>query len=132
MAGSTLFPTPPTNASAPLGICSIDPTSGLIYSPGCANYSVLNTAGTTTVDSSGGGILYGFNAISVGTSWTITAYDVYVTGTTTNTNQMVATQTAASTGFQGNPGSGGTGVRYNGNLVVVTTGTPGVWNVLWD
>ena len=132
MAGSTLFPTPPSNASVPLGICHIDPTSGTIYSPGCANYTVLNTAGTTTVDSTGGGILYGFNAISVGTSWTITAYDVYVTGTTTNTNQMIATQTAASTGFQGNPGSGGTGVRYNGNLVVVTTGTPGVWNVLWD
>ena len=132
MAGSTLTPTPPSNQAAPLGICHIDPTSGTIYSPGCANYTPLSTAGTTTIDSSGGGILYGFNAISIGTSWTITAYDVYVTGTTTNTNQMIATQTAAAVGFQGNPGSGGTGVRYNGNLVVVTTGTPGLWNVLWD
>lgn len=132
MAGSTLTPTPPSNSFAPLGICNIDPTSGTIYSPGCANYTPLNTAGTTTIDSSGGGILYGFNAINTGTTWTITAYDVYVTGTTTNTNQMIATQTAAATGFQGNPGSGGTGVRYNGSLIVVTTGTPGLWNVLWD
>ena len=123
--------TPPSNP-VPLGICNIDPTSGLVYSPGCANYSAISTAGTTTVDSSGGGILYGFNAITVGTSWTVTAYDVYVTGTITNTGQLIATQTAAATGFQGNPGSGGTGVRYNGNLVVVTTGTPGLWNVLWD
>jgi len=123
--------TPPSNP-VPLGICHIDPTSGVIYSPGCANYSVVNTAGTTTIDASGGGILYGFNAIAVGTTWTIAPYDIYVVGTTTNTGTMHATHTATATGFQGNPGSGGTGVRYNGNLVVVTTGTPGVWNVLWD
>lgn len=132
MAGPVMTPAPPSNSAVPLAVCSLDPTSGLIYSPYCANYTPVNTAGTTTIDSSGGGILYGFNAISVGTLWTITAYDVYVTGVTTNTNQLVATQTAATTGFQGNPGSGGTGVRYNGNLVVVTTGTPGLWNVLWD
>jgi len=124
--------TPPSNP-VPLGICHIDPTSGVIYSPGCANYTVINTAGTTTVDPyAGGGVFYGMNAIAVGTSWTATAYDIYVTGVTTNTGQLIATQTAASTGFQGNPGSGGTGVRYNGILVIVTTGTPGSWNILWD
>ena len=37
-----------------------------------------------------------------------------------------------ATGFQANPGPGGTGVRYNGALVIVTGGTPGAWNVLWD
>jgi len=126
----------PGNA-APLGVCNIDPTSGLVYSPGCANYTPIDTAGTTTVDANpNGGVLYGFNAISTGTTWTITAYDIYTvksgTVTSTYTNAMIATQTAASTGFQGNPGSGGTGVRYNGLLVVVTTGTPGLWNVLWD
>jgi len=132
MSGSTLIQTFPANVQSPVGICSIDPTSGLVYSPGCSNYTPLSTAGTATIDNSSGGILYGFNAISTGTSWTITAYDVYVQGTATNTNQLIATQTAAATGFQGNPGSGGTGVRYNGSLVVVTTGTPGLWNVLWD
>lgn len=124
--------TPPSNTQ-PLGVCFIDPTSGLAYSSGCANYTTISTAGTSTVDSNpGGGVLYGFYCLSVGTTWTVTAYDVYVTGTTTNTGQLIATQTAAATGFQANPGSGGTGVRYNGNLVVVTSGTPGSWNVLWD
>jgi hypothetical protein len=130
------LPTPPfvqPGNIAPLGICNIDPTSGLVYSAGCANYTPIDTAGTTTIDAStGGGVLYGFNAISTGTSWTVTAYDVYTIKTSTYTNALIATQTAASTGFQGNPGSGGTGVRYNGNLLVVTTGTPGLWNILWD
>ena len=132
MALSTLNPTYPANSLSPLGFCSIDATSGLVYSPGCANYTPLSTTGTATIDSSGGGILYGVNAISTGTSWTITPYDIYVLGTTTTTNQLTATQTATAVGFQGNPGSGGTGVRYNGSLVVVTTGTGGLWNILWD
>ena len=63
---------------------------------------------------------------------TLTPYDVYVSGTSTITNTLNATQTAAATGFQANPGPGGTGVRYNGSLVIVTGGTPGAWNVLWD
>jgi hypothetical protein len=124
--------TPPSN-NVPLGICSIDPTSGLVYSPGCANYTTISTAGTTTVDAlAGGGIFFALNCLSVGTSWTATAYDIYVTGTTTNTGQLIATQTAAATGAQGGAGPAGLGVRYNGSLVVVTTGTPGSWNVLWD
>ena len=127
MANAPLVTTWPGNAT-PVAVCSLDPTSGLVYSPGCANYSILSTAGTSTVDSSGGGIFFGLNCIAVGTTWTATAYDVFGT----NTNQLIATQTAAATGFQGNPGSGGTGVRYSGSLILVTTGTPGVWNVLWD
>lgn len=124
--------TPPSNG-VPLGICNIDPTSGLVYSPGCANYTTINTAGTTTVDAlAGGGIYFALNCLSVGTSWTATAYDIYVTGTTTNTGQLIATQTATAVGAQGGAGPAGLGVRYNGSLVVVTTGTPGSWNVLWD
>jgi len=124
--------TPPSN-SVPLGVCFIDPTSGLAYSSGCANYTTISTAGTTTVDSNpGGGISYGLYCLATGTTWTATLYDVYVVGTTTSTGQLIATTTAAALGFQANPGPGGTGVRYNGNLIMVTTGTPGSWNVLWD
>jgi len=124
--------TPPSNA-VPLAICSLDPTSGLIYSPGCANYSVISTIGTTTVDANtGGGIYYGLNCIALGTTWTAVPYDVYTVAGVTTTNTMYAVQTATAVGFQANPGSGGTGVRFNGNLVVVTGGTPGIWNVLWD
>jgi hypothetical protein len=124
--------TPPSNP-VPIGVCLIDPTSGIAYSSGCANYTTVTTAGTTTIDSMpGGGIFYGLYCLATGTTWTALALDYYVTGTTTNTGTMIATQTAAALGFQANPGPGGTGVRYNGNLVVVTSGTPGSWNVLWD
>ena len=122
--------TPPANLN-PVGMCAIDPTTGLVYSPGCANYSVISTAGTTTIDV-GHGVFYGINCISTGTTWTLTPYDVRVSGTTTTTNTLNATQTASGTGFQANPGPGGTGVQFLGALIVVTSGTPGLWNVLWD
>ena len=117
--------------SAPLAVCNIDPGSGIIYSPGCANYQYINTAGTTTLKTTGG-VYYGLNCIAVGTTWTATPYDINVTGTTTTTNNLTAQITAAAVGFQGVPGPGGTGVRFTGSLVVVTSGTPGGWNVLWD
>ena len=122
--------TPPSNVM-PLGICNIDPTTGNIYSMGCANYQAISTAGTTTIARTGG-VFYGINCISTGTTWTLTPYDIVVAGTTTTTNTLHATQTAANNGFQANPGPGGTGVAFLGALTIVTTGTPGLWNVLWD
>jgi len=123
-------PVSPGNLS-PLAVCNVDPGSGIVYSPGCANYTYINTAGTTTLKT-GGGVYYGLNAIIVGTSWTAVPYDINVTGTATTTNLLTSTNTAAAVGFQGVPGPGGTGVRYTGTLAVVTSGTPGGWNVLWD
>lgn len=132
--------TPPSN-STPSGVCSIDPTTGLVYSNGCANYAVVITAGTTTLGGNdpagrGGGLLFGASVITVGTGWTITPYDLVFTtsGTTTSTttNQLMAITTATAAGqFQG-PGGGSLGVQFLGSLIVVTAGTPGQWNVLWD
>ena len=75
---------------------------------------------------------YGLNCIALGTAWTAVPYDINVTGTTTTTNNLNATSTATAVGFQGVPGPGGTGVRFTGYLAVVTGGTAGGWNVLWD
>ena len=115
----------------PVGVCNIDPGSGIVYSPGCANYTYINTAGTVAVKATGG-VYYGVYDLAVGTTWTITPYDINVSGTTTTTNNLSATITAAAVGYQGAPGPGGTGVRFTGSLYVVITGTPGAWNVLWD
>jgi hypothetical protein len=115
----------------PLGICNIDPATGNVYSVGCAHYAVVTTTGTTTIKN-GGGVYYGVNCISTGTTWTLTPYDIVVAGTTTTTTTLNATQTATNKGFQANPGPGGTGVGFLGALTIVTSGTPGIWNVLWD
>lgn len=94
-----------------------------------ANYTVISTAGTTTV-AQGGGVFFGLNVVSTGTSWTATPYDIVVAGTTTN--QLTATGTAASVGGLDIPGVTGLGVRFLGTLALVTTGTPGQFNALWD
>lgn len=125
------MPVSPPSNRMPLGVCNIDPTTGAVYSMGLANYAVITTAGTTTIASQGG-VFYGINCISTGTTWTLTPYDIIVSGTTTTTNTLNATQTATANGFQANPGPGGTGVQFLGSLAIVTTGTPGIWNVLWD
>ena len=124
-----------SNGAAPLAVCSIDPTSGLVYSLGCANYTAITTAGTSTIKPTGG-IFYGFVAVANGTAFTITPYDIYVnvtgTSTTTTTSQMYPITTAGTPSSSINITAGAAGVRINGQLVMVTTGTPGQWNVLWD
>ncbi len=94
-----------------------------------SNYTVISTAGTTAV-ATGGGVYYGVNVISIGTTWAVTPYDVVVSGTTTNT--LAATATATAAGLLGAPGASGVGVRFLGQLALVTTGTPGQFNALWD
>jgi len=136
--------TPPSNAT-PNGMCSIDPTTGLVYSNGCANYAVITTAGTTTLGGNdpagrGGGLLFGVSLISTGTSLALTPYDLVFTtaGTTTNTttNQLMVALSgvSVSTGdFNGAAGYTGVGVQFLGSLIVVTAGTGSFqWNVLWD
>ena len=120
----------PANVS-PMGVCNIDPGSGIVYSVGCANYTYINTAGTTTLKTTGG-VYYGMNGISTGTTWVATPYDINVSGTTTTTNNMTSSISLTTLGFQGVPGPGGTGVRFTGALVVITTGTAGGVNILWD
>lgn len=62
------------------------------------------------------------------TSPTVAAFDILGTSTLT----LVATTTATAVGPQGFAGPAGLGVRYGNSLVVVTGGTVGQINVLWD
>lgn len=122
------MPAPPIgNVSSPLGVSGIDPDSGVAYAIGLANATALSTAGTTTVDATGMGVFYGFNVISIGTSFTAQAFDVVGTSSLALTGTNTAT--AIGQAFSGGPVAG---VRYAGNLVVVTTGTGGIINTLWD
>jgi hypothetical protein len=80
------------------------------------------------------GVWYGFETVNAGTSFAMTAYDIILgtpgspSATTTNTLQN-------GTGTAGQfltAGPTGMGMRYNGSLVVVTTGTAGAINAYWD
>ena len=104
---------------------------------GNCNYTPYSGVGTQTVNSGSsvpglGGMFYGGIFAQNGTSYTATYYDIIVQGTTTTTNQLTATSTAAGSGPTALPGPGPLGVRYRGSLVLVTTGTAGLINSLWD
>lgn len=98
---------------------------------GNCNYTPFSTNGTQTVNQ-GGGVFYGGIFIQNGTSFTYTAYDIYTAGTTTTTSQLTATQTGSGAGQLIQPTPAGIGLRYRGSLVIITTGTAGVANTLWD
>lgn len=108
---------------------------------GNLQYTALTTAGTTTLNpgqSSGvasqPGVLGGFVAVGLGTAWAFTAYDIIPPtpgGAPSSTNTLL-NGTATAAGQQFSAGLNGDNVRYRGALVVVTTGTPGVFNALWD
>lgn len=116
---------------------------------GNVQYTVLNTAGTTTLNQGQGaivqgavgysgklpatyGVLYGTDTIDAGTSFAYTLYDIIQpsglgtdTAITTNT-LMNGTDTKGSSR---SAGVSGVGMRYRGALVAVTSGTPGIVNV---
>lgn len=117
---------PVPNRSAPVAICGVDPDSGDVYSIGLANITAISTVGTTTVEAAQGAF-YGFCIINAGTAFAATAYDI--NGTSTTTLQVLPGGTAVG---PFGPGPGNQGVRYAGSLVVVTTGTAGLINTLWD
>lgn len=103
--------------------------------PGVGNcqYTPISTAGTTTLNpgqASGPpiqpGVLYGMQQLTPGTNFGALFLDIF--GTTTNTI-ITGTGTAGQIFPAGVPGFG---VRYRGALVVVTSGTPGALNALWD
>lgn len=114
----------------------------VVLSEGNCQYTPISTSGTTTVDpgrTDGNppgqppGAFYGFEVLAVGTSWVVTALDIIVqatgTGTTTTTN-TIATGTASAQGQIVGPSP--LGIRYKGSLVIVTSGTAGAGNALWD
>jgi hypothetical protein len=78
-------------------------------------------------------VFFGLQAVAVGTTFAFTAYDIVPTsgGVAVATNTLLnGTATAAGQLFT--CGEAGVGVRCRGGLVVVTSGTPGVYNALWD
>ena len=113
-----------------------------VLGEGNCQYSVINTAGTSTLNSgpasgvqSQCSVFFGMVAIAQGITWAFTVLDVLPPalpgGTSAGTNTLLnGTATAANQQFA--PGPVGVGVRYRGSLVVVTTGTPGAYNALWD
>lgn len=111
---------------------------------GNSRYTPLNTAGTTTLNPgqagpipSSFGALYGFSVVAAGTGFGVTLLDCIPgtpaqigAGTNTVTNTLMNGTGTAGQSFPA--GIQGEGVRYQGALIAVTTGTPGVVNVLWD
>lgn len=117
---------------------------------GNAGYTPISTIGTQTINGgplqvTGGqalpvgqiyGVLYGYNAVSTGTaSMQLTYLDIYTTisGTgTITTTQTLASFASPAAGASSPAGIQGVGIRYRGALVLVTTGTAGAGNTLWD
>jgi hypothetical protein len=78
------------------------------------------------------GCLYGFNTLSVGTSFAVTFYDV-IQGVPGSPSTLTTNTLMNGTGTANQiltPGP--VGVRFKGSLVAVTSGTPGAINALWD
>jgi hypothetical protein len=105
-----------------MAVVTVDPVTGATGNGNVYNYTAISTAGTTTLKSSAG-VFGGIVITGVGTTWVNTVYDI---GTATNIISPAGTATAVGQAF----GTGG--VRTTGTLVVVTTGTPGSLNALWD
>jgi hypothetical protein len=127
MAGPP-FPIP--NLQAPSGVVGLDNVTGANGASNIASYTLSTGAGTNTITtgrSTPGGVFLGAQPLT-GTP-TYQAFDVIVSGTTTTTNALTALTTSAL-GTPISPGPAGVGVRFLGNLVIVT-GT-GTINTLWD
>jgi hypothetical protein len=117
---------------------------------GNCQYTPIAAAGTNTINpgpalNAGGyrapqppttfGVLYGIETVAPGTGFGATAYDIIApTGLGTNTATITNTlmNGTNSAGVVQAAGIPGVGVRYTGALVVVSSGTPGALNVLWD
>lgn len=105
---------------------------------GNCQYTGINTAGTSTLNPGPAGapttfgVFYGVATLAAGTGFGYTVYDIVpaVAQVAASTNTLMnGTNTA---GVVQAPGQPGVGVRYKGALVVVTSGTPGLINALWD
>ena len=111
---------------------------------GNCGYTVLSTAGTTTLNpgqsgprAASNGVLYGATLIGLGTAPTLAIVDIIPpsgigTNTTTVTNTLL-TAAGTAVGQNFSAGTPGVGVRYLGALVAINGGgVAGSWNALWD
>lgn len=117
-------PWPLSNAQSPTGAIALDPATGAIGSPYMSNYTVVSSAGTTTVKTTPGSF-NGVQCTALGTSFAAVVYDI---GTATNIIAGTATFSTVGQTF----GFSGGGIRTTGALVVVTSGTAGSLIALWD
>jgi hypothetical protein len=132
----------PVNSQVPVAVSIMDGTSGSQWAtplqiqelnpvapiPYGANATVINSNGTSTINS-GGGLYYGCSAIGLGTLWTVAVFDVV--GTSSKT--LATSISVAALGALALAGPAGVGIKYLGNLITVTAGTlAGTLNVLWD
>jgi hypothetical protein len=132
----------PVNVQVPVAVCVMDGTTGAQWAsplqvqesnpiapiPYGVNATVISSNGTTTVNT-GGGLYYGCSAISLGSLWTVAVYDVVGT----SSKILAASISVGALGALALAGPGGVGVKYLGNLLVVTAGTTaGTLNTLWD
>lgn len=115
-------PYPVANIQSPMAVVNVDPATGAAGNGSVYNYTVLTTAGTTTLKSAAG-VFGGVTVTAVGTTWTNVVYDI---GTSTNIISPIGTATAVGQTFSAG------GIRTTGTMVVVTTGTPGSFIALWD
>jgi hypothetical protein len=113
-------------------------------SQGNAQYSVLTTAGTYTLNpgpTPGPGVAfpgppgayYGSYVSTFGTSPVFTVYDIVPAhGSVAVATNILANGTGTAVNQSFTPTGQSIGIRYQGALVVVTTGTANGLNVLWD
>ena len=111
-----------------------------VLSQGNGQYTVLSTAGTTTLNSgqtagppTQPGVLFGAQVSNVGTTFVLTIVDIVPASpaAAVSTNTLL-NGTATAIGQQLPAGVPGVGMRYKGALVAIVTGTPGAYNALWD
>jgi hypothetical protein len=114
-------------------------------SQGNAQYAVLTTAGTYTLNpgpTPGPGVAfpgppgayYGAYVSTFGTSPVFAVYDIVPAhGTVALATNLLHNGTGTAVNQSFSPaGNAALGIRYQGALVVVVTGTANALNVLWD
>ena len=112
--------------ATPLGVIVTDPITSAPAAGLVASYTGITTTGTTVVKASAG-VFVGIEALNTGTAMTVVVYD----GTASSANVVLGTATVAALGPVLGPPAG-VGIRCLTGITVVTGGTMGAVNCLWD
>ena len=121
MVSENIVPNKPVASVIPAGVASVDANTGIVHDIGACKYTPIGTIGTNTVNANPC-VFYAVAETGTGTSWVATVLD--------GTSTLAVGTLSAGALVQGGPA--GLGIRCNTSLIVVTTGTAGSGNVLWD